>query len=275
MKSILRNVNCIICGNSKTVFFAEKDGMSVRKCSECGLIFTNPRKDQNIEENIYSSPDYFESYFQSKQVHEEKRFKNRISELKKLKPDGRILDVGCGLGFFLDIAGKSGYETYGIEISPFACEYAKYRLNLKVFRGDISDFKASRGSFDIITLWHVLEHSPDPGYLLKKVSFYLKKNGILAIEIPNVGSFMAKIASKNWELLSPAEHLYYFTFETLKQLLKQSGFFVIDQHTYLWTTPAMLWGRVFAPFSIFRFKKLPFFIKGDVMVIYAGKAGEE
>jgi hypothetical protein len=124
---------------------------------------------------------------------------------------------------------------------------------------------------------------------LKKVNRLLKEDGLLAMEVPNIGSFMAGMAKTDWELMAPREHLSYFTVHTAERTLSEAGFTVLQHTTFFWTTPdmicrerarstaglqAMIWKfltLLFLPLSFLRFMTMPCFIEGDVVTIYAVK----
>lgn len=279
---------CIICSDTEPEFFCRKDSADILRCRKCGFIFTREIHSASKMEGHYSKG-YFEPYLKTRAVHVRKRFRKRLGEIRRLRFPGALLDVGCGAGFFLKLAREEGYETSGVELSEWASRAARERLGLRVFNGELKDAAFSPESFDVITLWHILEHVADPKGLLLHTHRLLKAGGILALEVPNIGSPAAGIAGRNWELLAPREHFYYFDPWTIGALLQSTGFAAFRQQTYFWTTPEMVLRdraemsrglmkylfRVFSclllPFSILRFNGLKGFIDGDVLTIYAVK----
>jgi len=246
---------------------------------------------KNIEKHY--SKEYFAIYLKTEAIHLKNRFGKRIKEIKKIKFPGVLLDVGCGVGSFLRLARDKGYEASGVELSYYAAEYARNNFGLNVFNGELKDANLAPETFDIITLWHVLEHVTDPKKFLIEVNKLLKKDGLLVVEVPNIGSIAAKISLMNWELMAPKEHLFYFYPHTISRLLKETGFSIIKNQTYFWTTPAMIIkakadsiknkGNVVLKliaflchvFSPLRFKVLPDSIKGDVITVFAIKTEED
>jgi 2-polyprenyl-3-methyl-5-hydroxy-6-metoxy-1,4-benzoquinol methylase len=281
---------CNLCLHADPVWHCRKDSIDVFRCLHCGLIFAGEM--QGNEELIkHYSDQYFEPYLKTESIHLEKRFKKRIDEIRQYAFPGTLLDVGCGAGFFLKLAAETGYATEGVELSPYAAKYARQKLGLRVFQGELSDARFARESFDIITLWHILEHVHDPGTFLGQVNGLLKKNGLLAVEVPNIGSLSARAAGVKWELMAPKEHFYYFNENTIKRYLENSGFNVILIHSFYWTTPAMIL-RAYAGarrglyslivrslaamascMSFIRFRTAPSALPGDVLTIYAVKKG--
>lgn len=282
---------CKLCLNAEIELYCRKDSIDVFRCRNCGLIFAFWEPDEKVLEDHYSA-EYFKPYLESMSIHVNKRFKRRIREIKSLKPSGKLLDVGSGVGIFLKLAVEQGYDVLGADISSWACEYARKKFNLKVFNGDFREAGLKSEYFDVITLWHVLEHVKNPVIFLKDINKYLKKDGILAVEVPNVESIMAKAAGIYWELMAPKEHLFYFNIRTLKSVLGDAGFKIIKSKTYAWTMPDMIFKakkqasrgfmRLFwlalsaltLPLSLFRFMAMPDFLKGDVITVYAVKIKE-
>ncbi len=286
------NINsaCNLCLHTNPIWYCKKDSIDVFLCPNCGLIYVSEmQKDEDLIKHY--SDQYFEPYLKTQSIHLNKRFKKRINEIKQYSFPGTLLDVGCGAGFFLKLASENGYTAKGVELSPYAARYAKEKLGLHVFQGELANAGFAKESFDIITLWHVLEHVHDPKKFLGQVNNLLKKNGMLALEVPNIGSLSAHIAGKNWELMAPKEHFYYFNKFTIKQYLKELGFVVISTQTFYWTTPAMIL-RAYAgtkkkPFnfslrffasmlsclSFIRFYTAIPILSGDVLIVYAIKKG--
>jgi 2-polyprenyl-3-methyl-5-hydroxy-6-metoxy-1,4-benzoquinol methylase len=282
---------CNLCTHADTERYLTKDNVNVVRCRHCGLIFTE-KMQQHDDLIKHYSDEYFEPYLKTEAIHLKKRFRKRIEEIKCLAFPGLLLDVGCGAGFFLKLASQTGYAVKGVEISPYAVDYTRHNLGLSVFMGELGDVDFAPESFDIITLWHVLEHVRDPKAFLAQVNHLLKEKGLLAVEVPNIGSSIARCAGTKWELMAPKEHFYYFDTATLQQYLEESGFTIIKTQTFFWTTPAMLlravaatWkspGAVLIKFiaflasslSFIRFRVAPSFLSGDVITVYALKAGE-
>lgn len=279
---------CKLCSSLEIHPYCCKDAINVVRCLSCGLIYADYTPEINALKDHYSKK-YFEAYVKTVSFHTKRRFEKRIREIRKIKPSGTLLDVGAGVGIFLKAAADKGYETKGVELSTWACEYAQSNFRIDIYNGDMSGAGFAPGSFDIITLWHILEHVSDPRAFLSNINWLLKENGLLALELPNIGSRMAIISGANWELMAPKEHLFYFTFKTLEQLLSDVGFGVIKTQTYFWMMPDMLLrakaesgdgckrvilrtcAALLSWFSFFRFMTLPRFLEGDVITVYAIK----
>lgn len=133
---------------------------------------------------------------------------------------GRVLDVGCGFGLFLNLVQSIGWQTYGTEIFPDAVEYCR-RKHQAVLADDAS---FSNAFFDWITMDNVLEHVVDPHYLLNRIRPWLKPDGRLTICVPNFGGIDSRFWGPHWYALMPPHHEFHYTGEGLKKLLSDCGF---------------------------------------------------
>jgi 2-polyprenyl-3-methyl-5-hydroxy-6-metoxy-1,4-benzoquinol methylase len=149
----------------------------------------------------------------------------RIEYIKKVKQSGEVLDVGSGLGFFLKTAQENGYTVHGIDISERAVQLSRDVFNVASDVETPEDLIKQGKKFDIITLWHVLEHFINPFDELNKIKQLLKDNGICIIEVPNLLSLKFILSRKKWKGGNhPLYHRTFFTSKTLKKALLQSGF---------------------------------------------------
>jgi SAM-dependent methyltransferase len=138
--------------------------------------------------------------------------------------EGKLLDIGCGNGRYLSILQKLGWQTYGIEQNPSSSEYARTELHLNVETGDLLNYKYKDKFFDVITMWHSLEHLYEPIPTLKEVKRILKDDSLLVIAVPNVDSFAAKVFKENWYQLEIPIHLIAFSPDSITRMLDIAGF---------------------------------------------------
>jgi SAM-dependent methyltransferase len=146
----------------------------------------------------------------------------RLRELDGLPP-GRLLDVGSGKGAFLAAARDAGWDVLGVEFAAEAAEAARATFGIDVIVGD---FLAIRplGTFDVVTMWHVLEHVRDPMGALVHAADSLKPDGRLVVSVPNIESLQARLGGEDWFHLDLPRHLFHFTPRSLATLVEGAGF---------------------------------------------------
>jgi 2-polyprenyl-3-methyl-5-hydroxy-6-metoxy-1,4-benzoquinol methylase len=224
-------------------------GSDIARCRTCGYIFNNPRPSYEELVKFYSRPAQYDSWLRElpqRQI----IWTRRLSKLRSTRKPGSLLDVGTGIGQFLNIARATYTEVYGTEVSPVAIRIAQEKYGLQLFQGTIDDLEWGDKKFDNVTLFHVLEHVPDPSATIAKCSSLLAENGILVIAVPNeVVSLRAIVRRKLTEaglkksqrlgkfglprITLSAEsaevHLSHFTPDVLDRLLKDAGFTVLKR----------------------------------------------
>jgi len=237
-KNEFRKISCILCGsaNERVLKIERKDGETFRivQCKNCGLVFTNPQPLPKWIKDSHHKADKvgFYSYEGARAYH--LHYINGLKIIREYFKNGRLLDVGCGVGYFLDIAQKAGFDTYGIDFSSVAAEVAKEKFGLTIRVGELKDTEIRAQNYDIISLWNVLEHFYDPIMNLSIIHKLLKKDGILFIETPNIllrSIFLRFTVSEKFlnfikkdSSLIPWEHIFYWKSDTLRRLLLLVGF---------------------------------------------------
>ena len=233
-------VACNLCGSSRNSPWVVKDGYRIVKCSDCNLIYVNPRPvAKAIQEH------YDEAYFlrHSTGPMAQKRMKMyqiEIEDLSKLVPRGRILDVGCGGGFLLNTLGNH-WEKYGVEVNPSAAEFARRHFGLKVTTGTFQEAHFPDEFFDVVEIRGVIEHLPDPKGVLLEAHRVLKKGGIVSINTPNIDSFVARLYKEKFGLVEPPVHIYYFSTKTISRMLEVTGFRIVKKSFFYTKTPYASW----------------------------------
>ncbi len=147
-----------------------------------------------------------------------------LSQVPRAQAGGRVLDIGCGSGGYLAFLASLGWTCVGIEPGPQSRAYAQDDLGLTVHAGPLTACALPEASFSVVTMWHVIEHLPDPLKTLREIHQLLKADGIVMLRTPNVDSFEARLFRGNWYGLDPPRHLYLFSPRTIRALLKRSGF---------------------------------------------------
>ena len=196
------------------------------KCEKCGLIYVNPQE-ENIEKLYEKTED--ENYEKSKESRAI-TFKRDIEYIEKFEKRGKILDMGCSSGIFLEVAKNNGWDIYGTELSEWGYKKAK-KITPNIFNKKLGDCNIKNDFFDVVTMWDLIEHLTNPNEELERVYKILKKNGLLVLSTPNIGSCFSKIMGIKW-LNIIRMHIFYFDKKTIKKILEKNGFKVIKIKSY-------------------------------------------
>lgn len=228
---------CYYCNSNQVLSaFVIKNYMIVQ-CVKCGLIYTNLTIHHNIQN--FNIEHYSDIYLHSYQARKEKlfsRFSERVAEIESIKNGGKILDVGCSTGMFLDImqyTARNRWQYYGIDINKRSIDYAKKYFQFGTFTvSSVSEFHAKPGTMDVITCFDVLEHDPLLPKSLQAIYRLLKPGGFLIVQSPNYKSIMAKLCGDNWDWWSLPDHIIHFDPKTLADVLIENNFRIHDMRTW-------------------------------------------
>ncbi len=159
----------------------------------------------------------------------------RAKNILRLKRTGTasILDIGCGKGMLLNYLQAAGWKTCGLELSENSAATAR-RMGVQVYTVSLDKAPLDAAGYDVISLFHVLEHLPDPGRTLELLKPHFKPGGILVIEVPNAGSWHFRLLGPHWFHYDAPRHLYHFTPITLNRLLAAHGYTVVEQRHHDW-----------------------------------------
>jgi SAM-dependent methyltransferase len=193
------------------------------KCRSCGLHYVRPRLRWDLILQGYAGAT--DPHFVSQVAFREATFRRCLDRLEAVaRPPGkRVLDVGAAGGSFLAMARERGYEPLGCEPSTWMCGFAREHYGLTLHPGTIFDMPLENGSVDLLTLWDVLEHTPDPQAVLRRAHELLTPGGVLVLSVPDYGSGAARLLGDRWPFLLTV-HLYYFDPPTLTDILRRTGF---------------------------------------------------
>lgn len=221
MDSSGKPVICPLCGAGEMGFLFESAGFHFYRCPSCTYV----RRAESASATIHKYLD--EAYAVQYGDDAEQRVKKRgvLGLCSRFAPRrGRLLDVGCSLGYMLEEAEKIGWEAHGVELSEDAVAKARARGIKNIEVKDIVHIDYPDGFFDVIVMTHVLEHLDDPFAYLGKMARWLKEGGILYVSVPNFSSHSAKRDGKDWTTLVPGEHISQFTARALTMAVeKYSG----------------------------------------------------
>ncbi len=154
-------------------------------------------------------------------------YSNWIKKFHKGK--GTLLDIGCGDGAFLAHMKDSGWEVFGVEVDSAVISGARDDLknNIRLIKNNLTEAGFARDKFDVVSLWNAFEHIADSAALLESIKLILKKNGSLALQVPNIESLESRIFKEYWIHLDPPRHIHHFSLSSLTSTLLQKRFNVL------------------------------------------------
>ena len=243
------NASCPICHAAQLsalppgrdrLFGLAKGTFDLLRCASCGCIFQNPLPENADLAGFYPQEYWWpgqapqeslrtrifrnlEKTYREFVVQDHARFLKKCADM--LSPNGRLLlDIGCGNGTFLQAANSCGFIPHGMDVSARAVEIARKEYGYPVRQGEIGSKVWSDCRFDFITMFHVLEHLPDPRLALKYARELLRPAGVLILQVPNVSSIQARLFGSRWYGLDVPRHLINFTPGSLALLLEEVGY---------------------------------------------------
>jgi SAM-dependent methyltransferase len=192
------------------------------RCCNCGLQYLTPRLKSDLIITGYSEGT--DETFVSQNTARERTFAKSLDFIEKLQPQkGRLLDVGTAGGAFLGVANRRGWDVIGCEPNRWMAEWGSNYYSIDIRTGTIFDMGLPAAEFDVVTLWDVLEHTPDPQAVLQECRRVLKPGGLLIVNYPDMQSGIARLMGRRWVFLLSV-HLYYFSPVTIRKMLEQTGF---------------------------------------------------
>ena len=216
---------CPVCSSTSSTKEFSKFGMDIVRCNECSARFVTriPADMDDICSDAEQLPlsIYMERSSYRKERFGRERIKLILDYVNGNKP-GRLLDIGCGTGWFLDVAKEYGFEVYGQELGKELAHWTAKQLGIEVFNQPVRGLPESM-KFDVITMFDVLEHIPDPLELLLDCKDRLNNNGIIVIFAFNFDSLSIGVAREHSNLVCPTEHLTYFTEKSIRVLSERVG----------------------------------------------------
>ena len=284
---------CNLCGGTSADLLITKDNFHVVRCKTCQLVFVSNPPDAAALAAQYSFETGYHNELADNPLsvaeHQQEAQEN-LRRLHRHRRHGTLLDVGCSTGLFLDAAHKAGWSVKGVEYSAETARISRQSYGFDVHTGTLGDANFRGEKFDVITLWDVLEHVPDPSQTLRDAHSHLADDGLLFIKTPNVvgwfPSLSLRLASKlgYWGHPEPPGHLFQFSTHTLSRMLGVTGFDTVESRhgriplTYSFGN-ATSWLRspkwaaycaLFVPLALVG----PYFGAGDDIVLVARKTSQ-
>lgn len=228
---------CLVCGNTHftpqlkcTDYFVSGEEFDIYRCDGCGFVFTQDIPSSEEIPPYYKSEEYISHSDTQKGI--VNRLYHRVRNImlgrkfkliRKHSNGTKLLDVGCGTGYFPNYMQQKGYQAAGMELDADARKFALENFGLQVESPQKLLNQSIEKEYDVITLWHVLEHLHEADKYLEWINAALKDDGLLVIALPNCNSFDAKYFSSYWAAYDVPRHLWHFTPATLEKYLSKFG----------------------------------------------------
>ena len=223
---------CGLCGSTAgRELYTTKDRLgnsdepfSIVRCEGCGVLRTLPEMSESNLGRFY--PD---DYWGMPHPTQEWIFSSQSEKTKFVTrcglSGGRILDVGCGAGYFLRALDAGKWDRFGVETSAAASRMTENQIGRgRVVTGSLVGSSFDGPGFDVVTFWSALEHTNDPRANLKKARRLLKDGGTVIVQLPNAASYQAQLFDGDWMALDAPRHRYHFSFQVLDRLLSETGY---------------------------------------------------
>jgi hypothetical protein len=278
------NIPCVVCAHRETVYLCRKNGYRLHQCRACDLVFVADPPTAGELSHIYSS----DRGYHTELPRHVAMARRQLRDLRKYKRTGRLLEIGCAAGTFLNQAREAGWEVCGVELSDDSAEIARQRFGIDVRTGMLEDGVFAPGSFDAVVLWNVVEHLADPVSVLAIVKQLLKDDGVVVMEAPNVDGLFPRLSyrissdGRFWRHPQPPTHLFEFSKKSLQRALEGAGLRTLgiaDRYIPLSCSfgaasgivcqpKRLAYALAFVPLTLIG----PMLGRGDSMVIAAAKA---
>lgn len=227
-------MDCPVCKSKQIeIKFNLTEERQILSCLFCGVEFLFPQLNDDELKKLYSE-NYYQSWgIQGEQENESAKqmkiatFRLRLNRIKKHIAKGKILDVGCATGYFLEAAKEEGFTPYGVEFSEYSSAIAQKKIGKKnIFFGTLEESNFSEKMFDVITMFDLIEHVRVPEQTLTKAAQLLSNNGIIAIMTPDTKTFSNNIMGKRWTHYK-LEHFFYFSQSAIHYVANQCNLKVV------------------------------------------------
>lgn len=225
-------VSCPLCAaDGFDVLFVARDRLvgapgefPLVRCRACRFIYLNPRPTSTALAGYYPA-EYYPLDYRRETPEALAVARGLLSRVQAAIPGRqlRILDVGCGTGLFLKLARDAGHEVAGVELSQSAVEYGREVYGLPIECGTLESAELPADHVDVVTMWHVLEHTPDPIQALDTVRRVLKPGGLVLFGVPNIASVEARAFGRRWFSLDAPRHLVHFSPESARKAVDGAG----------------------------------------------------
>lgn len=223
--------NCILCSSGRLKTLEAYSHAGLVRCQDCSMVFSKMVPTDEELSRHYGNYPLFKFVTETTK----KRYNEILDKLEPFRKTNKLIDVGCGEGFFLEQAILRGWEVYGTEYAEQYIRLCSEKgISMKQGRLDLKNYEAH--SFDVVTSFEVLEHIQYPNEEISNFRKLVRTGGVLYLTTPNFNSLSRFMTGPKWSIISYPDHLAYFTPKTLKKLMNKNNFGVYN----LWTTGVSL-----------------------------------
>jgi SAM-dependent methyltransferase len=224
----LEQVDCPVCRSDQRHFLFRKQGFPYHRCRECGHIYVTPRITPEVQARLARELDSDEDddiYLEVQKI-----YAAPLCHLFRARaPGSRLLDLGFGRGYLMQLARAYGFEVYGLDLSASNIDHQWPQLGRRLASAVLGQDELPWGSFDVVVMSHILEHLPEPDASLRQVWEALNPGGLLYVAVPDMRSLAFQVFGKRWDVVNPLVHYQYFDEDSLRRLLGDCGYGDFDR----------------------------------------------
>ena len=219
--------SCLLCNSKKLEKLDTYVEVGLVKCKSCSFVFSEkvPQMQELID--YYSNNYERTSYLSPITI---KRYNEILDGFEQFRKTGKLLDVGAGYGFFMEIAKQRGWEVYGTELTDEAVQHCESK-DLSMYKGEFHDLNIDPESFDVIVSIEVIEHINTPIQFVNQANKLLRKGGVFYLTTPNFNSVLRYRLKNQYNVIEYPNHLCYYTPQTLQKLFQENGFNKVEVKT--------------------------------------------
>jgi len=218
-------IACVLCGGTSSLL-CDKRPATYFRCNRCGFIVQHPPPPPDAFAS-YAETEYqgglYAEYVRAREMKLE-HFRRRLTIVQSHCQSGRLLDIGCSCGYFLEVAAAAGFDVHGLEFSASAIAAAAPAVRSRIRRVRVEDLTTGDGAFDVISAFDIIEHLTEPVEFLRRTRTLLSNNGWLVISTPDARHWLRPLMRSRWPMLQPMQHVSLFTGEALTRALTQAGY---------------------------------------------------
>jgi len=229
--------SCKICTGDRLIQVTHSPMVNFHQCENCYVIFLNPQPSVATLKQQYTQQELLNTgpasaWFKHNKFYLKEISRERLRDVLRYKEHGDLLDVGCGMGDFCGVAREAGFNVFGTEFSDVYADQTRKTVDItEIYIGRLQEIDFSGRKFDVISLWHVLEHLPDPLETLVCLRKLVRTGGIVVIEVPNVDQKRKRpmyLSDLEDYPIDRLEHLFYYSGKALQNACTKAGFKIVN-----------------------------------------------